>query len=53
MNLHDRILLAVTAQVLRDRDPIIRLTAIHEWEGVGAFYSGLHLELRKISDYIF
>jgi hypothetical protein len=36
-NLHIRFVLSVTAQVLRDRDSLIRPVAVHEWEGVGLF----------------
>jgi hypothetical protein len=36
-NLHTRFVLSVTAQVLRDRDSLIRPFAVHKWEGVGLF----------------
>lgn len=35
--LHDRVVLETSARVLRDRDPLMRLVAAHELEGIGAF----------------
>jgi hypothetical protein len=50
-HLHDRIVLGVTVGILRDRDALIRLGRSTSGKGLELFYSGLHVELPKNSDY--
>lgn len=48
-NLHDGIVLGVTVGILRDTDALIRLGRSTSGKGLELFYSGLHVELPKIT----
>jgi hypothetical protein len=50
-NLHDGIVLGVTVGILRDTDALIRLGRSTSGKGLELFYSGLHVELPKITTF--